>query len=513
MVKRISLYGLLLLSFIYCQPLAAQIRYLSPVFAGVDSVMNVSYGKAVNIKGQEENLSLELFTPPLGDTVRHRPLLIFIHGGGFVDNSGVGSFSSLICNYFARLGYVTASINYRLGVGETMSDKDYAEALYRAQQDGKGAVRYFRRYALRYGIDTSQIFIAGTEAGAAICLAMAYMDQNEVPAVINPSKLGTLEGGSGNEGYSSKVQGVLNCGGAMIDHHWIQSGDVPLFNMAGTADKTIAYDSSFAYHGFKYGSYILYQRCLEMGIPTCWKPFYGSENMLDNDKGKQDSCIHSMAAWLYTRLKAKGNYDPEDYARWESEIHVFDSLNSTEKYSDKAVMFLGSSSIRFWKHIKDDLGYPYIILRGFGGSNLADVAYFTKRILYPVQPRALFLYVANDIVGNAKDKTPDQVLELVKYIVKLAREKFPAMPIAWLAIFPNESRWKVWEKVKQANKLVKEFCESQTNLFYIDSADKFLGKDGRPIEKYYRNDKLHLTDAGYRVWGKNIARHVMKIVQ
>ncbi len=513
MLKRISMYGLLLMALIYCQTLAAQVRYLSPVFAGVDSVMNVPYGKAVNIKGQEENLFLDVFTPLLGDTARHRPLLIFIHGGGFVDNGRVGSFSNLVCSYFARLGYVTVSIDYRLGVGKNMSKKEYAEALYRAQQDGKAAVRYFRRYADRYGIDTSQIFITGTEAGAATCLAMAYMDNNEVSAVIDPSKLGTLEGSSGNEGYSSHVQGVLNCWGAIIDPHWIQSGDVPLFSTAGTADKTIAYDSSSFYHDFAYGSYILYQRCLEMGIPTGWRPFYGSDYMLGNDKVKQDSCIHSMAAWLYTRLKANGNKDPEGYARWESEIHIFDSLNVTEKYSEKAVMFLGSSSIRLWKHIKEDLGYPYIIQRGFGGSNLADVAYFTKRILYPVQPRALFLYVANDIVGNAKDKTPDQVLELVKYIVKLAREKYPAMPIAWLAIFPNESRWKVWEKVKQANWLVKQFCESQSNIFYIDSADKFLDEDGRPIEKYYRDDKLHLTNEGYKVWGRNIGGQVKMITQ
>ncbi len=72
-----------------------------------------------------------------------------------------------------------------------------------------------------------------------------------------------MEGNSGNEGYSSKVNGVMNCWGALIDYSWIRKGDVPLFNAAGTLDKTVPYDSSFDYHGFKYGPYTLFQHCLQ----------------------------------------------------------------------------------------------------------------------------------------------------------------------------------------------------------------------------------------------------------
>jgi len=92
--------------------------------------------------------------------------------------------------------------------------------------------------------------------------------------------------------------------GALINYQWINSGDAPLFNVAGTGDKTVPYDSSFDYHGFKYGPYILYQRCLETGVPTGWRPFYGAGHTLDNNKTKQDSALSSMSAWLYSQLKA-----------------------------------------------------------------------------------------------------------------------------------------------------------------------------------------------------------------
>ncbi len=491
--------------------LSAQKRFQSEVFTNIDSNVNIQYGQAINLKGQEENLLLDVFSPPKSDTLKYRPLVIFIHGGGFQNNSKNGSYSSMLCTSFAKRGYVSASIEYRLGVEKTKSNKDYAEAMYRAQQDGKAAIRFFRKNANLYGIDTSQIFITGSSAGSKTCLAIAYLDDNEIPSEINQKKWGTLEGNSGNPGFSSKVNGVMNAWGAMINYNWIKKGNAPLFNTAGTEDKTVPYDSSYDYHGFKYGAYILYQHCLSIGVSTAWRPFYGTGHTLDNKKIKQDSCIQSMAAWLYTILNTNKGKNEEGVFRWENEIKIFDSLNTVEKYSANAIMFLGSSYIRKWTNIRKDLGYKEIIHRGFGGCNLRDVAYYIKRILYPHNPKAIFIYVGNDIVDNQKDKTPDQVLELVKNITKTIRYKYQNTPITWLEISPSEKRWGVWDKITEANNLIKTFCESQSNMYFIKSSDKFLGADGMPIASFYLDDKLHYNEEGYKVWGKNICKQVKEI--
>lgn len=498
----------------------SQKRFKNEIFTTIDSISNIEYGKAINIKGENETLLLDVFSPPKADTMKKRPLLIFIHGGGFQNNSKTGSYSSLVCSSFAKRGYVTASIDYRLGVEKSgmgadgkkeKTNTDYAEALYRAQQDGKAAIRFFRKFADKYGIDTSQIFLTGSSAGSKICLAIAYMDNKEVPKEVNQKKWGSLEGNSGNEGYSSKVAGVMNAWGAMIDYHWIEKGDVPLFNTAGTEDKTVPYDSSYDYHGFKYGPYILFQHCLSLGIPTGWRPFYGSGHTLDNNKTKQDSCVQSMAAWLYTQLKINKGKNEEGVFRYEKEMKVFDSLNAVEKYNENSILFLGSSYIRKWTHIREDLAYPEIIHRGFGGSNLRDVGYYIKRIAYPHQPKAIFIYVGNDITATEKDKEPDQVLELYKYVVKVLREKFPNTPITWLAISPSIKRWTVWDQISKANDLIKSYCLSEPNLFYIDAGKNFLGKDGKPDAKYYLDDQLHYNEEGYRLWGRCIKNAVLNI--
>ena len=98
--------------------------------------------------------------------MKHRPLMIFIHGGGFQNNNKVGGFGKRICNSLAKRGYVTSSIDYRLGIEKPKNDTMYYEAMYRAVQDAKAAVRFFRKNADKYGIDTAQIFVMGSSAGS-----------------------------------------------------------------------------------------------------------------------------------------------------------------------------------------------------------------------------------------------------------------------------------------------------------------------------------------------------------
>ena len=490
----------------------AQKRFKQPIFPVTDSIGNIQFGEAKNLKGEQEKLFLNLYAPPKSDTMKHRPLVIFIHGGGFLNNTRFGGFGARICQGFAKRGYVSATIDYRLGIADTRTNNDYLEALYRAQQDGKAAVRFFRKHAEEYGIDTSQIYIAGSSAGSMTCLAMAYMKPENVPAGIDQQKWGSLEGNSGNEGYSSKVQGVLNNWGAIPDYRWIKKGDAPLFNVSGTADKTVPYDSSYQYHGFHDGAYIVYQRCLQEGVPTGWRPFINAGHTLDNVKEKQDSALQSMSDWLYTQLRYIYTTNPREYVfRWDKDINAFDSANAVEKYNKDAILFTGSSYIRLWENIRTDLEYKDIIHRGYGGSNLSEMAYYVKRIIYPHQPKAIFMYVGNDIVGSEKDKAPDQVLELFKYVVKVIREKYPNVPITWLEISPCERRWIVWDQVQEANRLIREYAKDMKGIYTISSADKFLGADGKPITSLYRDDKLHYNIEGYKIWGKNIKQQVKEI--
>ena len=475
-------------------------RFKEVVFENIDSILNIQYGEAVNIKGKNEKLLLDVFAPA-NDSMKKRPLMIFIHGGGFQNNTKTGSFSSLICLGLAKRGYVSATIDYRLGIEKPKNDTNYFEAMYRAVQDAKAAVRFFRKNGDRYGIDTAQIFIMGGSAGAKTAMHLAYLSQDEIPSYIDVNKLGLLEGTSGNEGYSSKVSGVVNCWGAMINYNWMSKGDVPIFNVAGTADKTVPYDSSYGYHGFKYGALIMYHRALSLGIPTGYRPFINTGHTLDNNKLKQDSALQDIAQWLHTRLAIHAPNKPE-VLKWEDDIQAIEKRDAATKSAKKSYLFIGSSYIRLWTNLKEDIHQKNVINHGFGGSKLSDVAYYIDRLIANQNNlKGIVIYVGNDITGSNLDKTPEQDLQLVKYITQKIRMVYPKTPIYWCEISPSEKRWAVWNKIQEANQLIKSYCSTENNLHFIESSASFLNENGTPKTELYRDDKLHYNIDGYKVWG------------
>jgi len=197
----------------------------------------------------------------------------------------------------------------------------------------------------------------------------------------------------------------------------------------------------------------------------------------------------------------------EDGSRkWETEIQQLEKKNKETVYNDNSILLVGSSSIKFWNTISDDL-YPYSpIQRGFGGSNFQDVLVYTKRLVYPHKFKALLVFVGNDIIGGKNDKTPREVLGLFKGFEKIVRKKYKKQTIYFIAITPNESRWTVWGKQREANTLIKAYCQSKKNLQFIDTEQIFLNEKGFPIKEYFREDKLHLTRKGYEVWSATIKK-------
>jgi hypothetical protein len=96
----------------------------------------------------------------------------------------------------------------------------------------------------------------------------------------------------------------------------------------------------------------------------------------------------------------------ESVKGWETDIRSFEHQDSITRYPDDAILFMGSSSIRLWSTLQEDMKPYHTIQRGFGGSKISDVAWYTPRIVYPHKVQAVVIFVANDITGSDEDKTP-----------------------------------------------------------------------------------------------------------
>jgi hypothetical protein len=216
---------------------------------------------------------------------------------------------------------------------------------------------------------------------------------------------------------------------------------------------------------------------------------------------------------FYVSCSPLRNYreSPEVIA-WETDILKFEQLDSSETYPDNSVVFAGSSSIRLWTTLVEDMAPYPVIQRGYGGAKLCDFAVYAERIIYPHQNRAIVIFIANDIHGSETDKTPREVLRLFRHVEKTIRKEFPMTPVFWIAITPTTARWEVWPQISEANRLIKEYCNRKRDLHFIATEHLFLNENGTPRDELFVDDLLHLNPEGYRVWTRAVRSELDKVL-
>lgn len=186
-----------------------------------------------------------------------------------------------------------------------------------------------------------------------------------------------------------------------------------------------------------------------------------------------------------------------DPARFESEIAAFERQDAKNTPPRDAVLFVGSSSIRMWPTAKHFPAFA-VINRGFGGSHISDVIHFADQIVFSYKPRAVVFYAGDNDV--AAGKSPPRVLADYRAFCELVREKLPAAPIVFISIKPSLARWAKWPTMREANRLIEDYCDSTDHLEYVDIAKPMIGADGEPRGELFVGDGLHLSETGYRVW-------------
>lgn len=198
--------------------------------------------------------------------------------------------------------------------------------------------------------------------------------------------------------------------------------------------------------------------------------------------------------------------------RWEADIQKLEKRDAEETDPAEAILFIGSSSIRRWNTIAEDLAPWPTIERGYGGAKLSDLAVFVDRLVKPHQFRAVCVFVANDISGSESDKSPQEVLELYQFVVSRINQLAPGKPVFFIAITPTSSRFQVWSEIKEANTLIQRYCRKTEGLHFIATANRYLDTNGKPNDALFVSDKLHLNEDGYKIWAQVIKKQLAKVL-
>ena len=188
------------------------------------------------------------------------------------------------------------------------------------------------------------------------------------------------------------------------------------------------------------------------------------------------------------------NPDPR---RFEKDIAAFEAEDQVSPPPRGAMLFVGSSSIRYWDVTR---AFPGIatIKRGFGGSHVSDNIYFANRIVFPYQPRLIVFYAGDaDVAAN---KNADQIAGDYRTFIALIHSKLPETPMVIIGVKPSPAHWSRIETIRRANGLVKQAIATDHLVTYTDVDAPLLGSDGKPRPEFYVENGLNLSERGYEVW-------------
>ncbi len=176
-----------------------------------------------------------------------------------------------------------------------------------------------------------------------------------------------------------------------------------------------------------------------------------------------------------------------------------------------AVLFAGSSSIRLWFTLELDFESMPVVNRGFGGSTIPEVNYYTQRIIFKYRPRVIVFYCGeNDIAENT---APSVVFQNFKKFIIDVEQNLPNTAVIIMSAKPSPQRWNLWRSFQQYNQMVEEFAQDRPNLRYLDIGETLLGADGRPDLDLFTEDKLHINGKGYKRWVELLNPIVVELYQ
>lgn len=244
-------------------------RYNTALFPNITTTTH-EFGENTDYAGVNKKLNLDLYTP-VGDTVKNRPCVVFCFGGAFVQGTRNSPELVLFASNLAQRGFVCASIDYRLDNQANLTTNGENGSVIRAVQDAKAAIRYLKSKAADFGIDSNMVFIGGTSAGGITALTLGYSQYEELKDSIKTTinNLGGWEGTTNNISQSSKVIGLFNFAGAILDTNHIANNDLPVYLNHANGDATVPFRSGYPLNGqsktFVHGSFNIAQRMTSKG--------------------------------------------------------------------------------------------------------------------------------------------------------------------------------------------------------------------------------------------------------
>jgi len=287
-------------------------RYSRPVFDSVKVSRDIHYRTAETFSGQAIPLFFD-FHEPYGDSLDQRPLIVLMHGGGFIE--GHRGWMDSLAGIFPQYGYCCANISYRLydAGSYPLNNEDFTTSFLLAREDLIEAVNFFAYLPdgdLRFRIDVDNIFIAGASAGAigALHAIPINITESSNPVLLSiAEKMGDVPGPN-LDGPVVYPRGILSFAGAVLDTTWITPEYPPVLLVHGTSDHIVPYAEGFIQITniispmAAFGSGSIYEKLMNMGSSAVLIPAEGAGH--DNFLKQSELWKNRAIEFLHSAIRA-----------------------------------------------------------------------------------------------------------------------------------------------------------------------------------------------------------------
>ena len=235
-------------------------RYISRVFNDYNFYENITYTEATpySIEGNQIRKSYKLdFYEPSGDDVASRPLVILFPDGNFVIGNKEQNEIVNWCEALTTYGYACVCVNYRQGYDNSIPEEGVNQAMLRAIQDGRAAIRFFIENQSAFRINIDEIFLGGNQTGAEVALHTAFVDNDSE----SPSSLECLDC-SGNIFWQEfSIAGVLNINGILDNKEIVKNNpNISVLNVEiSNSNKLLTTEKVKAFHQYLLSQKIISQ--------------------------------------------------------------------------------------------------------------------------------------------------------------------------------------------------------------------------------------------------------------
>ncbi len=193
-------------------------------------------------------------------------------------------------------------------------------------------------------------------------------------------------------------------------------------------------------------------------------------------------------------------------ASFETKAKRYES-SSFDSYK---VVMGGSSSMENWSDSTLKMAPVTTKNVGIGGSaSYHWLNCYADRLIIPYNPRAVVLYVGiNDIINFRK--TGAQTAETLIKLFEHLHDRLPNATVHFILINHVPGYYAAYKtQIDAANDRVIAYAATHEYLNIIDAGTVLEKESGKYSEAYFLNDGLHMSQAGYVLWGAEVRKAVI----